>query len=252
MSLTQYPRIIAHRCGGALAPENSLSGLRLAAQLGCRAVEFDVMLSRDQVPLLFHDATLERTTNGQGALAAQDWAQLAQLDIACHFGRRISGFCAERMATLEEALRLCDALGLWANVEIKIHPPQDAVLARRTAQRVAEVLQRVGWNEQSGVVSSFAESALATLRELSLPVATAWLVDEIPLDWRQCLSQLNAMALHCTASEGNRQRLNKETASDWALAAFTVNARAEAERWFASGVAAVFTDRPDLWSSAEM
>ncbi len=47
-----YPRIIAHRCGGALAPENSLAGLGSAARLGCRGVEFDVMLSRDGVPFL--------------------------------------------------------------------------------------------------------------------------------------------------------------------------------------------------------
>lgn len=62
----QLPRVFAHRCGGALAPENTLAGLRMAAQLGCRAVEFDVMLSADASPWLIHDETLERTTGGSG------------------------------------------------------------------------------------------------------------------------------------------------------------------------------------------
>ena len=60
------PRVFTHRCGGALAPENTLAGLRIAAALGIRAVEFDVMLSADGTPWLIHDETLERTTDGIG------------------------------------------------------------------------------------------------------------------------------------------------------------------------------------------
>jgi hypothetical protein len=60
------PRVFAHRCGGALAPENTLAGLRIAARLGLRAVEFDVMLSADASPWLLHDESLQRTTNGSG------------------------------------------------------------------------------------------------------------------------------------------------------------------------------------------
>ena len=60
------PRWFAQRGGGSLAPENTLAGIRLAAGLGYRAVEFDVMLSADGTPVLIHDETLERTTNGAG------------------------------------------------------------------------------------------------------------------------------------------------------------------------------------------
>src|SRR4249920_1127368 len=61
-----YPRFIGHRGGGTLAPENTLSGIRKAAEMGFGGVEFDVMLSADKVPVLIHDETLERTTNGHG------------------------------------------------------------------------------------------------------------------------------------------------------------------------------------------
>lgn len=64
--LTPLPRWFAHRGGGSLAPENTLAGIRLAASMGFRAVEFDVMLSADATPLLIHDETLARTTNGSG------------------------------------------------------------------------------------------------------------------------------------------------------------------------------------------
>src|SRR5215831_19104247 len=75
-----FPRILAHRGGGTLAPENTLAGLRTAAALGCEGVEFDVKLTRDDVPILMHDDTLDRTTNGSGLVARSDWATLRELD----------------------------------------------------------------------------------------------------------------------------------------------------------------------------
>ena len=57
-----YPRVAAHRGAGRLAPENTLAALRAGAALGCTMFEFDVKLSRDAVPVLMHDETVERTT----------------------------------------------------------------------------------------------------------------------------------------------------------------------------------------------
>jgi hypothetical protein len=95
-----YPRIIAHRCGGALAPENTLAGLRLAARLGCRGVEFDAMLAADGVPVLIHDETLERTTSG--------WAGgrygLRFAAARCR-RRHHPAFAVEPLPTLDQALR---------------------------------------------------------------------------------------------------------------------------------------------------
>ena len=58
-----YPRLIAHRGGGSLAPENTLAAVRLGQSLGYRMHEIDVKLSLDAVPVLLHDEKLERTTS---------------------------------------------------------------------------------------------------------------------------------------------------------------------------------------------
>lgn len=104
------PRWIAHRGGGSLAPENTLAGIRLAARLGYRAVEFDVMLSADGTPFLIHDATLERTTNGHGTGGDLPWAQLAQLDAAG--GRSLRGPTLPARtpcdATISQCFRHCE------------------------------------------------------------------------------------------------------------------------------------------------
>ena len=75
-----YPRWIAHRGAGKLAPENTLAAFRLGAQHGYRMFECDAKLSSDGVAFLLHDATLERTTNGHGTAGDQPWGTLAQLD----------------------------------------------------------------------------------------------------------------------------------------------------------------------------
>jgi glycerophosphoryl diester phosphodiesterase len=236
----RYPRIIAHRCGGALAPENTLAGLRLAARLGCRAVEFDVMLSKDGVPLLIHDETLERTTDGRGAVAERDYAQLAILDAGA---RHHPAFAGERLPTLAQALALCAELGLWANVEIKPAAGREA----ETGAAVAALLA-AQWRG-AGVVSSFSTPALAAARAAAPQFAYALLVEAVPAQWRTQLEALGCAALHCSAA-ADAAVLAEVAAAGVPVACYTVDDPQAAERLYALGAAAVFTDRPDLLPSS--
>lgn len=237
-----YPRIIAHRCGGALAPENTLVGLRLAARFGCRGVEFDAMLSRDGIPVLIHDDTLERTTGRSGAVAALDAAQLAALDAGA---RHHPAFAGERVPTLDAGLTLCTELGLWANVEIKPSAGREA----ETGAAVAGLLA-TRWNG-AGVVSSFSVVALTAARAVAPELRYALLVEQIPPDWREQTAALGCTALHCGA-DADTGAIAGVAAGGLAVACYTVNRREEAERLFAAGAAAVFTDRPDLWRPQEL
>lgn len=237
-----YPRIIAHRCGGALAPENTLAGLRLAARLGCRGVEFDAMLAADGVPVLMHDETLERTTSGRGPVAGMSSVRLARLDAGgCHH----PGFAAEPVPTLDEALQLCAALGLWANVEIKASAGQEAEAGRAVARHAAAATGKL-------LLSSFSATALRAAADEGVQLPRAVLVEAIPGDWRERVAAAEACALHCSATGLSVTTLAAVRAAGLPLACYTVNRRDDAERLFAMGVSAVFTDRPDLWLAEEM
>lgn len=226
-----------------MAPENTVAGLRLAARLGCRGVEFDVMLSRDGVPVLIHDETLERTTSGCGEVAATDLAALRRLDAGlCH----APAFRNERIPLLADALTECDKLGLWANVEIKPAAGHD----EETGAVVGAMLARL-WGGH-GVVSSFSETSLAAARKAMPERDFALLVDAVPADWRDRLARQGCVALHCRAGAVDPGRIAELAAAGVALACYTVNRREEADRLFAAGVSAVFTDRPDLWRPDEM
>ena len=237
-----YPRIIAHRCGGALAPENTLAGLHVAARLGCRGVEFDAMLAADGLPVLIHDETLERTTSGRGRVAGTSSARLAGLDAGC---RHHPAFAAEPLPTLDDALRLCAALGLWANVEIKPSAGQDVetggVVARHAAGAKGPLL-----------LSSFSTAALCAAAGQATALPRALLVEAIPGDWRERMAECGALALHASARALTDHARKAVLDAGFSLACYTVNRREDAERLFARGVSAVFTDRPDLWLLAEM
>ncbi|MDD5177039.1 MAG: glycerophosphodiester phosphodiesterase [Sterolibacterium sp.] len=235
----RYPRHIAHRCGGALAPENTLAGIRLAARLCFRAVEFDVMLSADGVPVLIHDATLARTTDGSGCVAETSLARLCHLDAGV---KHHPAFAGEPLATLEQALTVCHALGLSANIEIKPATGHEAetgaVVAKYAAQRRSAATL---------LFSSFSEPALSAAREVAENLPRALLVDEIPPDWQERLRQLECFALHCAARHLRIAQAAEVVASGFPLACYTVNRPEEATRLFAAGVSAIFTDRLDLF-----
>ena len=238
----EYPRIIAHRCGGALAPENTLAGLRLAARLGCLGVEFDAMLAADGVPVVIHDETLERTTSGRGRVADMDSTRFVRLDAG---GHHHPAFAGEPAPTLDEALRLCATLGLWANVEIKPSAGQEVatgcIVARHAAAAAGKIL-----------LSSFSTKALCAAAAEAAQLPRAMLVKAISGDWRERMAESGAFALHCSARSMTPAALQAVREAGIPLACYTVNRRDEAERLFALGVSAVFTDRPDLWTVAEM
>ena len=148
-----YPRWIAHRGAGKLAPENTLAAFRLGARHGYRMFECDAKLSSDGVLFLLHDATLERTTNGHGAAGERSMGELAQLDAGGWHSRAYTG---EAMPTLEALARYCLANGHHLNVEIKPTPGQELA----TGRAVGELLARI-WPATACL--GFWASALARL-----------------------------------------------------------------------------------------
>lgn len=234
-------RVLAHRCGGALAPENTLAGLDVAASLGCGGVEFDVMLSGSGSPVLIHDEMLERTTDGQGRVAEISDERLRRLDAGRWFDERFAG---ERIPTLDEAARQCIALGLSVNLEIKPSDGTDGVTGR-----VVAACASGRWAKAAVpplLLSSFSMDALGAAAKAAPDLVRGLLVERIPADWRERCSSVGAIALHADARYLSREAVAKVRGSGLRMAAYTVNAPDRAHELFDWGVDCVITDRPDL------
>ena len=231
-----YPRLIAHRGGGSLAPENTLVALKLGASLGYRASEFDVKLSRDEVPFLLHDAKLERTTSGRGVAGEFDWPSLAGLDAG---GWHSPPFRGERLARLDEVARFVTGGGLMANVEIKPTPGH----ARETGKAVALACEELWAGARTPpLLSSFKFDALEAAREAVPQLPRGWLVDNPADEDFAKLERLGAVSLHCSHEAVTPELVGRVHGGGRRLLAWTVNDPERAELLLGWGVDGIITD----------
>ena len=226
------PRILAHRGGGALAPENTLGAIRLGASLGFKGVEFDVMLAGDGTPVVIHDETLERTTSGRGAVAATPYNALAKLNAGN----------GEPVPSFEQAARLCRELGLWANVEIKPAKGYQRATGEAVAKMAADLWRGA---DVPPLLSSFSSEALACAREAAPALARGFLVEKVPPDWQSRLSELKCVALHCNHKHLVQPVATQVRSAGYALLVYTVNEPQDARRLFGWGIDCVVTDALD-------
>lgn len=203
-------------------------------------VEFDVMLSRDGVPLLIHDETLERTTDGAGAVSAHDCADLLTLDA----GRwHSAAFAGERIPTLAQAIDCLLSLQLTANIEIK---PATG-FGRRTGDAAARLIAaRWPADLPPPLVSSFSMEALVAAREVAPHLPRGLLFERVPDDWPAQMKAHDAVSIHCDASQLAPARLAELRAAGVPVLCYTVNDAQRATDLVSAGVVGLFTDRLDL------
>lgn len=238
--LWPYPRVIAHRGGGLLAPENTLAGMKLARNLGFMGVEFDVVLTEDGTPILMHDEALDRTTDGSGSVADASYAEIADLDAGGWFGNEYIG---EPVPSFAAAIALCREADLWANVELKPTPGTERETGEVTA-RMAKMLW-AGANPPP-LLSSFSPLALEAAAVEAPELPRALLVKEIPANWEVLMQRLQCVALHASHRHLNAALVKAVHAAGYGVLAYTVNESKLALDLLEWGVDALVTDQLDV------
>ncbi|AFZ42335.1 glycerophosphoryl diester phosphodiesterase [Halothece sp. PCC 7418] len=147
--------LIAHRGYSAIAPENTLASFQSALEQPIIGVEFDVHLSRDGVPVVIHDATVDRTTNGQGNVATKTVKELQSLDAGSWFDPR---FSQETIPTLSEVLELFASSNVHLYIELKY--PQ--TWSFQGANHLITLLET--WRDRCTIIS-FDHKFITSLRE---------------------------------------------------------------------------------------
>lgn len=247
------PLAFAHRGGAALWPENTLESFRGALSLGYRYVETDVHLTRDEEVVIFHDATLERTTDGHGPIAALTLAEVRGLDAGYRFARDGAFPFRGRgigVPTLAEALALSPALRL--NLEMK---PRDERIARVLWARI----ERLGAHDRVLVASGHAPVVRAFRRLSGGRVATSAGASEILAFWLATRAGVERAlrpeydALQVPISRHGLRVVDERFvraahARGLHVHVWTVDSPRVAAHLVELGVDGIMTDRPDLLS----
>ena len=243
MPLT-LPKVIGHRGVRGYAPENTLAGLHAAADMGLSWVEFDVKLTKDGIPALFHDEDLHRITGHSGQFKDFTWADIQDLDGGSHFS---DSFIGEPIPDLESALEVCINRGLGVNIELKPCPGREV----ETAEAALDYASRI-WPDDvpQPLISSFYYPCLETALVMAPNWPRGFLIDEskdnLPDNWQELLKYIDPFSINCNGNAANDDDFATYLALDLPVLCYTINDPIRAEQLFDMGVSAVFSDVPDV------
>jgi len=232
------PKVIAHRGNSSVAPENTLVAIESAIRCGAHAIEIDIQLTRDSVPVVIHDTELDRTTTGSGPLADIDAADLRTLDAGSWFAPVYAG---QRVPLLEEVLaRLAQDPRIELLLEFK------GAWGAPDVRGVTEAITRHGLTDRV-VVQSFSVETVTALAEVAPELRRGLLIAELRDSLLDECRQLGVM----TGNPSGRlvaehpELIGQLHDAGLATMVFTLNEAAHWTQAAGLGVDAVFTDRPD-------
>jgi glycerophosphoryl diester phosphodiesterase len=237
----KLPKVIGHRGAAAYAPENTLEGIATAADLGVEWVEFDVKLTKDSVPILFHDETLDRTTNGSGNVADMTYEEIRQFEAGSWFS---DGFSGIKIPTLEEAVDVLLKHNLGLNLEIKPCPGRE----KETAEATLDVLSQIWDDHERLLISSFQHVSLETARDMAPDWARGLLLggDEIDPNWKDLADYLDVTTINLGSRLITRDLCDDIMDMEMPILAYTINQPDEARKLQQWGVDCMFSDNPDV------
>ena len=229
------PPIIGHR-GVGYAPENTMSAFVKAIQMGLTWIEFDVMQAACGEPIIFHDESLQRTTNSKGRVAHYPYSYLRMLDAGSWFDPRFAG---ETIPNLKQVICFLQENKIAMNLELKPLTGQE----KKLVDRVLKDLQHNSL--QSILFSSFSTKTLSYLRSRSADCLIGLLMHDWLNDWDQISLSLACSSVHVNQEILNLQKAHEIKQAGYQLLSYTVNDALRAQELFSYGVDAVFSDYPD-------
>jgi glycerophosphoryl diester phosphodiesterase len=226
------PIVVGHRGAGGLAPENTLAAFQVAADLGIDGVEFDVQLTKDGHPIVFHDDEVQRVTDGTGQVADLTLGELKTLDAGAKFAPRFRG---ERVPSLRDALDFLRGTDLLLFIELKAPWRYPGI-----EEAVVSLIREFELVEHA-LVSTFHHPALYTLHHLAPEIALAELwFDRLPRDDEIAFNIIDALDSLCTPEQIARLHRRGVTVTAW-----TVNDLDTARDLMDAGIDGLTTDYPD-------
>lgn len=231
--------ITGHRGAAALAPENTLASIKKAAEVGVSWVEIDTQLSADGIPVVIHDETVNRCTNGKGKIANLSLAELKELDAGSWFSPEFSG---EQIPTLAEACEACLALGLTLNLELKIHHDKQI---EPLVNAVVDLLKEKEFPLDKLLFSSFQKRALELCQQ-QMPSVRRGFICEVWNDYS--LTSIEASqpySVHIDHRILTPTIAKSIKDAGYVLKIWTLNKADKAQHFFDMGVDNIITDTPD-------
>lgn len=224
---------IGHRGACGYCPENTLASMRKAIELGCYGFEFDIQLSRDGIPVVIHDDTLERTTNGRGKVSDFTLEELQKLDAGN------AEFVGEKIPSLSEVIAMVDKR---TNLFIELKAENSA---KPVADIIRHAIQNLGWKSEQFFICSFNHLQIVEMRSYLPEVRTGALLVGIPVTLAQIAVEAGAWSLNPAIYHTNQALVDDAHARGLKVLVWTADKPEEIARARTLGVDGIFSNFPD-------
>jgi glycerophosphoryl diester phosphodiesterase len=235
----ELPILIAHRGGSLEAPENTMAAFRHAIEIGMSYVELDVQMTSDGELVVIHDETVDRTTDGRGAVADYTFADLRKLDAGARFGSQYSG---ERIPSLREVLELCADAGVGVVVEIK-SPELYPGMVEKTVALIGEMWTRGAENIWC---ISFDHEAIRKIRALDAAVPLGYLYEYFEEEFVEPDDAIQAYCPYFKTALARPDQVAKAHELGKYVFVYTVDEESDMQALTAAGIDGMVSDRPSL------
>ncbi|MEX1079413.1 MAG: glycerophosphodiester phosphodiesterase family protein [Homoserinimonas sp.] len=237
--------IAGHRGDRSTAPENTLLALQAALDGSMVYVETDIRLSADGVPVLIHDSTVDRTTNGSGSVSEMTLAELQKLDAGSWFAK---GFAGLRIPTLESFLILLADSNKKAMLELKGVWSEDALVLVDTLVQSHGLHRRV-------VLASFNTETLTGLQAAVPGLPRMVIIRELPRDPVALVLEFGAIGVVTSppSVEADPTVVDRIHQAGFGILLYTLNQKQSWRSALSLGVDGIITDKPsalDTWLAA--
>lgn len=235
--------VIAHRGASAYYPENTMAAFEAAVQMNAEMIEIDVMMSKDRVPVVFHDGSLNKHTDGKGPLKNFTIDQLKEMDAGSWYDEKFTG---ERIPTLEEVLEFASGR-IALNIEIKTESVTDE-LRDGVEERSLKLVKKCKM-ENHVLFSSFDYRAVGHLKELDPGIPVALLYNKHlsgSCKPSELIKKYRANAFNCSYFQLTKKRHNDLQANNIPTLIYTVDKKKRMKKLLERGVRGIFTNKPDV------
>ena len=232
-------KVIAHRGASGYAPENTLEAFLLAIEQGADGIELDVQLSRDGIPVVIHDETIDRVTDRTGYVKDYTLQELKELTV---LKDRFPQYSQSKIPTLKEVLEAVKPSGIQVNIELKTgiywYPDIE--------KKVAEIVEETGMKEKI-IYSSFNHYSVQRIKEIVPDAETAYLYSDVILNVEDYARKTKVDGLHPAVYHVKMADFLKGyIESGLNVRVWTVNEEADMKALTEAGVTAVITNYPDV------
>ncbi len=233
-------KICGHRGAAKYKPENTISGFEWCVQNGIEWAECDVQLTNEEILLVIHDDTLDRTSDATGLVKEITKKELKTINVG---EIKPKNYFFQKIPTMEELLRYCKKSKLKLNIEMKFYQPIKSSYRERLVSNLLQAIKKTNIKNQV-LVTSFDLDSLFLLRKYSSQIPVGILYESLPKNWELNVRDLNATTIHLDYKSVTCDQIKQMSKLDIQTYVYTCNNPQEIDALWKFGLSGVITDDP--------